>query len=132
VSTTGLVRRVTPRGRHAPPLEVRLAHQRSRLLEAGIDLVETGDVRDVERMSAEAVSRHAGMSKATFYEHWSNIGEFKLDVCLELRQTAAGGGLHDVQHAAALCNLLVPDSFARQLAERLQQLGWTPPERKPA
>jgi AcrR family transcriptional regulator len=61
-----------PRGRHAPPLEVRLTVQRRRLFEAAaavfarIGYAEAG---------AEAISREAGMSKATFYEHFANKEE---------------------------------------------------------
>lgn len=121
------VRQPVPRGRHAPPLEVRLAQQRRRLLDAGTILVEDLDVAGVQRMTAEDLSRAAGMSKATFYEHFVNIDDFKAELCNDVRQLAAGGGLHTVQHAAALCNLLIPHNFAKQLAERLQQLGWTPP-----
>ncbi len=61
-----------PRGRHAPPLEVRLEVQRRRLFEAaavvfcGVGYAEA---------SAEAISRAAGMSKATFYEHFANKEE---------------------------------------------------------
>lgn len=61
-----------PRGRHAPPLEVRLEVQRERLLEAAAEVFAERGYADA---SAEAVSRAAGMSKATFYEHFSNKEE---------------------------------------------------------
>jgi AcrR family transcriptional regulator len=61
-----------PRGRHAPPLEVRLTVQRQRLLEAAAEVFAK---RGYAEASAEAISREAGMSKATFYEHFSNKEE---------------------------------------------------------
>jgi AcrR family transcriptional regulator len=61
-----------PRGRHAPPLEVRLEVQRERLLEAAAQVFAE---RGYAEASAEAISRAAGMSKATFYEHFSNKEE---------------------------------------------------------
>src|SRR5206468_9473134 len=61
-----------PRGRHAPPLEVRLTVQRRRLFEAAADVFARVGYADA---SAEAISREAGMSKATFYEHFANKEE---------------------------------------------------------
>ena len=61
-----------PRGRHAPPLEVRLVQQRERLFEAAADVFATTGYADA---SAESISRAAGMSKATFYEHFANKEE---------------------------------------------------------
>jgi len=61
-----------PRGRHAPPLQVRVGVQRRRLLRAAaIAFARTG----YADASAEAISREAGMSKATFYEHFANKEE---------------------------------------------------------
>src|SRR3954464_3020869 len=71
-----------PRGRHAPPLEVRLTVQRQRLLEAAAEIFAK---RGYAEASAEAISRAAGMSKATFYEHFSN----KEDAILALFDEAA-------------------------------------------
>ena len=71
-----------PRGRHAPPLEVRLEVQRERLLEAAAEVFAE---RGYAEASAEAISRAAGMSKATFYEHFSN----KEDAILALFEQAA-------------------------------------------
>jgi AcrR family transcriptional regulator len=65
-------RATVPRGRHAPPLEVRLSVQRRRLFEAAAAVFAR--VGYVEA-SAEAISREAGMSKATFYEHFANKEE---------------------------------------------------------
>jgi AcrR family transcriptional regulator len=69
---TGTARGAAPRGRHAPPLEVRQQTQRQRLLDAAAAVfARTG----FAEASAEAVSREAGMSKATFYEHFANKEE---------------------------------------------------------
>src|SRR6195256_3591088 len=58
-----------PRGRHAPPPEVRLPMQRQRLLGAAAKVFAE---RGYASSSSEAISRQAGMSKATFYEHFAN------------------------------------------------------------
>src|SRR3954451_22640345 len=73
IDSEGMAERVTvPRGRHAPPLEVRLTVQRQRLLEAAAEVFAQRGYADA---SAEAISREAGMSKATFYEHFANKEE---------------------------------------------------------
>ena len=60
------------RGRHAPPPEVRLPLQRERLLRAAAaEFAERG----YAGASSESISRRAGMSKATFYEHFANKEE---------------------------------------------------------
>src|SRR6476469_3588876 len=61
-----------PRGRHAPPLEVRLTVQRRRLFEAAATVFARVGYAEG---SAEAIAREAGMSKATFYEHFANKEE---------------------------------------------------------
>src|SRR5919107_340290 len=61
-----------PRGRHAPPLEVRLNVQRQRLFEAAARVFSTVGYAEA---SAESISREAGVSKATFYEHFANKEE---------------------------------------------------------
>jgi AcrR family transcriptional regulator len=61
-----------PRGRHAPPLEVRLERQRARLFDAAAAVFSRVGYAEA---SAEAISREAGMSKATFYEHFANKEE---------------------------------------------------------
>jgi AcrR family transcriptional regulator len=63
---------VVPRGRHAPPLEVRVTVQRRRLFEAAATVFAKRGFADA---TAEAISRAAGMSKATFYEHFANKEE---------------------------------------------------------
>ncbi len=62
-------RPAAPRGRHAPPLEVRLDQQRRRLFRAAAAVFARQGYADA---SAEAIAREAGMSKATFYEHFDN------------------------------------------------------------
>ncbi|HEX7297864.1 MAG TPA: helix-turn-helix domain-containing protein [Solirubrobacteraceae bacterium] len=61
-----------PRGRHAPPLEVRLTVQRRRLFQAAAAVFARVGYAEA---TAEAVAREAGMSKATFYEHFANKEE---------------------------------------------------------
>ena len=58
-----------PRGRHAPPLEVRLNSQRERLIAAAARVFAR---RGYAAASSESIARDAGMSKATFYEHFDN------------------------------------------------------------
>src|SRR5207248_8033085 len=71
--TPHMVQRATvPRGRHAPPLEVRLSVQRGRLFKAAADVFARVGYADA---TAEAIAREAGMSKATFYEHFANKEE---------------------------------------------------------
>jgi AcrR family transcriptional regulator len=60
---------LTPRGRHAPPLEVRLDRQRRRLFAAAAKVFARNGYADA---TAEGIAREAGMSKATFYEHFDN------------------------------------------------------------
>jgi AcrR family transcriptional regulator len=62
-------RDTVPRGRHAPPLEVRVDRQRRRLNQAAAAVFARGGYADA---TAEAIAREAGMSKATFYEHFDN------------------------------------------------------------
>ncbi len=62
-------RDTVPRGRHAPPLEVRQDRQLQRLSEAAAAVFARMGYADA---TAEAIAREAGMSKATFYEHFGN------------------------------------------------------------
>ena len=62
-------RDTAPRGRHAPPLEVRQDRQRRRLYAAAAAVFANVGYADA---TAEAIAREAGMSKATFYEHFGN------------------------------------------------------------
>src|SRR3954467_7359671 len=61
-----------PRGRHAPPLAVRQDRQRRRLYAAAAAVFARSGYADA---TAEAIAREAGMSKATFYEHFDNKEE---------------------------------------------------------
>jgi AcrR family transcriptional regulator len=70
-----------PRGRHAPPLEIRLSLQRRRLFGAAAAVFSRVGYADA---TAEAIARQAGMSKATFYEHFAN----KEDCIVALFDTA--------------------------------------------
>jgi len=58
-----------PRGRHAPPLEIRQGRQRQRLFAAAATVFARCGYAE---STAEGIAREAGMSKATFYEHFVN------------------------------------------------------------
>jgi len=101
-----------PRGRHAPPLEVRLEVQKQRLFDAAARVFCTVGYAD---SSAEAISRQAGMSKATFYEHFANKEEclvalFEyasatvIDVLVDAARAA--GGDFRARHRAGLTAIL--------------------------
>jgi AcrR family transcriptional regulator len=101
-----------PRGRHAPPLEVRLEVQKQRLFDAAAMVFSRVGYADA---SAEAISRQAGMSKATFYEHFANKEEclvalfeyasaIVLDVLVEAARAA--GGDFRARHRAGLHAIL--------------------------
>src|SRR5437763_13875796 len=85
---------IVPRGRHAPPLEVRLSVQRRRLFEAAAAVFARPGYADA---SAEAISREAGMSKATFYEHFAN----KEECILALFDAAAAAVLRAMAEPAS-------------------------------
>jgi AcrR family transcriptional regulator len=80
-------RATVPRGRHAPPLEVRLEVQRQRLFEAAAAVFARCGYAEA---SAESISREAGMSKATFYEHFANKEECILALFDERAGTVLG------------------------------------------
>ncbi len=101
-----------PRGRHAPPLAVRLEVQKQRLFDAAAMVFSRVGYADA---SAEAISRQAGMSKATFYEHFANKEEclvalfeyasaVALDVLVESARHA--GPDHRDRHRAGLRAIL--------------------------
>src|SRR5438093_5363884 len=94
---TGAARGAAPRGRHAPPLEVRQETQRQRLFEAAAAVFAR---EGYAAASAEAISREAGMSKATFYEHFANKEECILSLFDEaateaMRAMAVAGATGD-------------------------------------
>src|SRR4051794_5711083 len=82
-----------PRGRHAPPLQVRLTVQRRRLFEAAAAVFARVGYAEA---SAESISREAGMSKATFYEHFANKEECILalfdDAAAQVTRAMAAAG----------------------------------------
>jgi AcrR family transcriptional regulator len=93
----------TPRGRHAPPLEVRQDRQRRRLFAAAATVFARQGFADA---SAEAIAREAGMSKATFYEHFDNkedciIALFDASVRALLGAMRAVGQAHGIGDRAA-------------------------------
>jgi AcrR family transcriptional regulator len=86
----------TPRGRHAPPLEVRKDRQRRRLFAAAAAVFARSGFAEA---SAEAIAREAGMSKATFYEHFDNkedciIALFDAAVAVLVEAMRAAGDSH--------------------------------------
>jgi AcrR family transcriptional regulator len=93
-----------PRGRHAPPLAVRQDRQRRRLNEAAAAVFARVGYADA---TAEAIAREAGMSKATFYEHFDNKEDCILalfDAATErlmgaMTRAAAGDGSHKMTPA---------------------------------
>jgi AcrR family transcriptional regulator len=94
------------RGRHAPPREVRLPRQRERLLRAAATVFAE---RGYTGASSDAISRQAGMSKATFYEHFAN----KEECILALFDHAAEVVLQAQARAAA-------DAGDRDAVERMR------------
>jgi AcrR family transcriptional regulator len=88
------VRATVPRGRHAPPLEVRQSRQRGRLFTAAAAVFARVGYADA---TAEAIAREAGMSKATFYEHFAN----KEDCIVALFDAATETVLGAMREAAA-------------------------------
>lgn len=101
-----------PRGRHAPPLEVRLEVQKHRLFDAAAIVFSKVGYAEA---SAEAISRQAGMSKATFYEHFANkeeclvaLFEYATATLLEELVTASRGAErnYEERHSAGLHAIL--------------------------
>jgi AcrR family transcriptional regulator len=88
------------RGRHAPPPEIRLPRQRERLLHAAAAEFAS---RGYAGATSESISRRAGMSKATFYEHFANkedcIAALFEDaaqvVAVAIADAASAAGQHD-------------------------------------
>src|ERR687892_679323 len=89
-----------PRGRHAPPLEVRQDRQRRRLYAAASATFARTGYADA---TAEAIAREAGMSKATFYEHFANKED-----CIVALFDAATEVVLDGLRAAAEASMLEP------------------------
>ena len=86
---------IAPRGRHAPPLEVRKERQRRRLFSAASAVFARLGYAEA---TAEAIAREAGMSKATFYEHFDN----KEDCIVALFDASSRAVLAGMREAAKL------------------------------
>ena len=66
-----------------PPPEVRVSQQRDRLLHAAaLEFADSG----YAGATSESISRRAGMSKATFYEHFANKEECMLTLFDQARR----------------------------------------------
>jgi len=114
-----------PRGRHAPPLEIRLEVQKGRLFEAAATVFSRLGYAEA---SAEAISREAGMSKATFYEHFANKEEClvalfeyaSLSVAASLVEASRGAGPdHEARHRAGLRAILTGIEAKPALAQAM-------------
>ena len=101
-----------PRGRHAPPLEIRQEAQRRRLYQAAAAVFSRTGYAEA---TAEAIAREAGMSKATFYEHFDNkedcivaLFDAATDVLLSAMKEAASAGDPDprARYRASIVALL--------------------------
>jgi AcrR family transcriptional regulator len=99
-------RATVPRGRHAPPLEVRQSRQRGRLFAAAAAVFARVGYAEA---TAEAIAREAGMSKATFYEHFGN----KEDCIVALFDTATEIVLDAMRDAAARDHATDPEARVR-------------------
>jgi AcrR family transcriptional regulator len=112
----GEERATVPRGRHAPPLEVRLEVQRERLFEAAAAVFARSGYAEA---SAESISREAGMSKATFYEHFAN----KEECILALFDEGARTVLTAMAEATAAAGSDPGERMRAGIAAFLQQLA---------
>jgi AcrR family transcriptional regulator len=113
---------IVPRGRHAPPLEIRLDRQRRRLFAAASAVFSRVGYADA---TAEAIAREAGMSKATFYEHFGN----KEDCIVALFDAATEIVLEAMRDAAARDQATDPQSRVRTtLGAFLETLAHYPDE----
>ena len=99
-------RATVPRGRHAPPLEVRQSRQRGRLFAAAATVFARVGYAEA---TAEAIAREAGMSKATFYEHFGN----KEDCIVALFDAATEIVLDAMREAAARDHAADPETRVR-------------------
>ena len=115
-------RATVPRGRHAPPLEVRQTRQRGRLFAAAAAVFARVGYAEA---TAEAIAREAGMSKATFYEHFGN----KEDCIVALFDTATEIVLDAMRDAAARDAAADPEARVRTtLGAFLETLATYPDE----
>ncbi len=115
-------RSTVPRGRHAPPLEIRLSRQRRRLFAAAAAVFARCGYAEA---TAEGIAREAGMSKATFYEHFAN----KEDCIIALFDAATEMLLDSMRAAAARDQAVDPRSRVRTtLGAFLETLAHYPDE----
>ncbi len=103
-----------PRGRHAPPLEVRQDRQRARLFAAASAVFARAGYADA---TAEAIAREAGMSKATFYEHFGNKEE-----CILALFDAAGEAVLAAMEAAGSAHAGEPAARVRATVAALLEV----------
>jgi AcrR family transcriptional regulator len=108
-----------PRGRHAPPLEVRQDRQRRRLNDAAAAVFARQGYADA---TAEAIAREAGMSKATFYEHFTN----KEDCILSLFDAARERVLGAMASAGQGRSLPPRDRYAQSITALLDVVAAYP------
>ncbi len=116
----------SPRGRHAPPPEVRIPLQRQRLVRAAAQVfAEQGFLST----SSDAISRRAGMSKATFYQHFDNKERCMLavfDRATEVLQEAIAAGAmnaaEDVPSARARSTAHAYLSVIKEFPEYVQTI----------
>jgi AcrR family transcriptional regulator len=101
-------RQPAPRGRHAPPLEVRQDRQRRRLYAAAASVFARLGYADA---TAEAIAREAGMSKATFYEHFDN----KEDCIVALFDAGAEAVIEAMRQAGAQADASGPGGRVRAI-----------------
>jgi AcrR family transcriptional regulator len=101
-------RQPAPRGRHAPPLEVRQDRQRRRLYAAAASVFARLGYADA---TAEAIAREAGMSKATFYEHFDN----KEDCIVALFDAGAEAVIEAMRQAGAQADASGPAGRVRAI-----------------
>jgi AcrR family transcriptional regulator len=116
--------RGVPRGRDAPPLEVRIARDRGALTEAALELVEDG----VSQLTAEAISRRAGMSKATFYTLWKSVEDFMPDLLLAIKSSTGATASERVRYAAADAGVVLSSAQSRRIAHVLESASHRHPD----
>jgi AcrR family transcriptional regulator len=100
-----------PRGRHALPQDVVVAHQRERLLDAAVDAI--ADEGYAELTVRDLIVR-AGVSRRTFYQ----LFEDKLD-CVFAAHERAAARLSEALVGACRADLAWPDQVARAIAGAL-------------
>jgi AcrR family transcriptional regulator len=108
-----------PPGRHGIPADEVSANQRWRLLGAAAEaLAEHGHVNT----TSTRVSKHAGVSPATFYQHFDNIG----DCLLAAYQAAAGCVMEIVSEACREERIDWPQRVGVAIASTLRFLAVEP------